>query len=118
MANQAKLHSYRTAPRYKYGFEVPRNYNHAMKLDSQNGNTKWFDACQLELSQIHEYETFEDRGHKDNAKPPGGYKPIRVHFVFDVKHDGRHHARCVADGHLTEVPTESVYSGVVSLQGM
>jgi len=40
-----------------------------------------------------------------------------VHLVFDVKHDGRHKARLVADGHLTEVPIESVYSGVVSLRG-
>jgi hypothetical protein len=38
-----------------------------------------------------------------------------AHFVFDVKHDGRHKARLVADGHLTEVPLESVYYGVVCL---
>ena len=35
-----------------------------------------------------------------------------------MKHDGRHCTRVVADGHLTEVPTESVYSGVVSLRGL
>jgi hypothetical protein len=48
--------------------------------------------------------------------PPEGYKRIRVHFVFDVKHDGRHKARLVADGHLTDTPLESVYSGVVSIR--
>jgi Reverse transcriptase (RNA-dependent DNA polymerase) len=37
--------------------------------------------------------------------------------VFDVKHDGRHKARLVADGHLTDIPLDSVYSGVVSLRG-
>jgi Reverse transcriptase (RNA-dependent DNA polymerase) len=37
--------------------------------------------------------------------------------VFDVKHDGRHKARLVADGHLTDVPINSVYLGVVSLRG-
>jgi hypothetical protein len=42
---------------------------------------------------------------------------IRVHLVFDIKHDGRHKARLVADGHLTGIPLDSVYSGVVSLQG-
>jgi hypothetical protein len=40
-----------------------------------------------------------------------------VHFVFDVKHDGRYKARLVADGHRTPIPEESVYSGVVSLRG-
>jgi hypothetical protein len=38
--------------------------------------------------------------------------------VFDIKHDGCHKSRLVADGHLTEVPLESVYSGVVSLRGL
>jgi Reverse transcriptase (RNA-dependent DNA polymerase) len=46
-----------------------------------------------------------------------GYKKIQVHLIFDVKHDGRHKARLVADGHLTDIPLESVCSGVVSLQG-
>ena len=39
--NQAKLRSYNTAPKFKYGFEVPRDYAHALRLDKQNGNTRW-----------------------------------------------------------------------------
>ena len=27
--------------------------------------------------------------------------------MFDIKHDGRHKARFVGGGHLTDVPTES-----------
>ena len=44
-------------------------------------------------------------------------KNIRVHLIFDVKHTGRHRGRLVADGHLTDIPVDSVYSGVVSLRG-
>ena len=40
-----------------------------------------------------------------------------VHFEFDVKCYGRQKARLVADGHLTDAPISSVYSGVASLQG-
>ena len=47
-----------------------------------------------------------------------GYKKIRVHMVYDVKHDLRRKARLVADGHLTQVPVDSVYSSVVSLRGL
>jgi Reverse transcriptase (RNA-dependent DNA polymerase) len=86
-------------------------------LDEKNGNTKWQDAITLELQPINDYNTFIDKGHHTTSKAPHGYKKIRVHFIFDVKHDGRHKARLVADGHLTEVPLESVYSGVVSLRG-
>ena len=39
-------------------------------------------------------------------------------MVYDVKHNGRHKARLVAGGHLTDVPMESVYSGVMSLCGL
>jgi hypothetical protein len=61
-ANQAKLHSFRTKPVYMYGFLVPRNHEQAMEFDKNNGNTKWKDAEDKELSQIDEYETFIDKG--------------------------------------------------------
>ena len=113
---QAKLRSHRTASKCKCGHEVPRNCAHAILLDEKFGNTKWQDSTKLELDQIDEYDAFKDLGYK--AKAPNGCKQIRVHLVFDVKHDGRHKSRLVADGHLTEVPLSSVYSGVVSLRGL
>jgi Reverse transcriptase (RNA-dependent DNA polymerase) len=117
MVNQAKLRSYNTAPLYKYGFEIPRTYEQALCLDKRNGNTLWGDATVLELTQIDDYVMFIDKGHHTKVKPPIGYRKIRVHLIFDVKHDGWHKARLVADGHLTDIPLESVYSGVVSLRG-
>ena len=116
MINQAKLRSYHTAPRYKYGYEIPRDFMHTKRLDDRNGNKQWQEATALELAQLQEYNTFKDYGHRGDA--PNGYKKIRTHLVFDCKHDGRHKARMVADGHLTEIPVESVYSGVISLRGL
>ena len=37
--NQVMLRSFRLAPRYKYGFQVPYDYNHAKKVDKKNKNT-------------------------------------------------------------------------------
>jgi len=68
------------------------------------------------MTQLHEYKTFKDLG--KGATVPAGYWKIRVHLVFDVKHDGQHKSQLVADGHLIEVPLDSIYSGVVSLQGL
>ena len=71
------------------------------------------------MEKLREYEVFEDRGNtKRGAKIPVGYQKIKVHLVFDMKHDGRRRARMVADGHLTEPGLESNYSGVVSLEGL
>ena len=39
LVKQAKLRSFWISPQYKYGFEVPKNYKHAEKLDKKNGNT-------------------------------------------------------------------------------
>ena len=83
-----------------------------------NGNTRWADARKLEFEKLKEYEVFCDKGDpKRGARYPAGYIKIRIHVVYDVKNDGRHRARVVAGGHLTPEPTESVYSGVVSLRG-
>ena len=40
---------------------------------------------------------------------------ICVHMIYDIKHDETHYARFVSDGHSTDIPSDSVYSGVVSL---
>ena len=103
--HQAQLHSFRTRPIYMYGYRVPRNDAEAMKLGEENGNKLWHEAEQKELAQIDEYDTFEKhaKGHK-----PEGYKKITVHLVYACKHDGRHKARLVAGGHLTETPIDSV----------
>ena len=116
MLNQSKLKSYRRAPIYKYGFRVPRNASEVEPIDTANNNRRWQDAIDLEISQLQDYNTFQDKG--KGAPIPKGYKQITVHLVFDVKHDGRHKARLVAGGHLTDDPIESVYSSVVSLRSL
>jgi len=65
---------------------------------------------------IDEFSTFENLGFNDNPGP--GYKKTRVHMVYAVKQDGRHKARLVAGGRLTETPINSVHSSVVSLRGI
>jgi hypothetical protein len=116
MVNQAKMRSYRRDPFWKFGYLVPRTHEQAVEIDRKNGNTFWQDSEKLELSQLLEYNTFVDKGKAGIA--PHGYKKIRCHMVYDVKHDGRHKSRLVAGGHLTDPNTESVYSGVVSLRGI
>jgi Reverse transcriptase (RNA-dependent DNA polymerase) len=88
-----------------------------VRLDEANGNKNWQEATETELASIDEYSVFIDQGHHTKAKTPKSYNKTRVHLIFDVNHDGRQKARLVADGHLTDLPLESVYSGVVSLRG-
>jgi len=118
LVRQAKLLSYKSAPWYKFGYCIPSTFDEALAFDTADGNSKWQDATALEMQQLFSYDCFEDGGIHGEAPNPEGYKKIRVRLCFDVKHDGRHKARYVAGGHLTNVPVESVYSGVVSLRGI
>ena len=119
---QSRIRQVRASARYQPGFQVPKGYNDAIRLDKENRNRHWQDAMDLELTQIHEYKVFKDTGkaqfHNGKLVTHDGFQKIRVHFVYAVKHDGRFKARLVADGHLTKEPVESIYSGVVSLRSL
>ena len=104
LIKQAKLRSFRTSPKYMYGYQVPSTYEEALDFDRKNNNTK--------------YDTFIDKGLFNVSNIPRGFKKIKVHLVFAVKHDGRHKSRLVSRGDLTDIPVTSVYAGVVSLRGL
>ena len=108
---QSWIRQVRASARYQHGFQVPKDYNDAIRLDKENNNTHWQDAMDLELTGKAQF-------HNGKAVTPDGFQKIRVHFVYAVKHDGRFKARLVADGHLTKEPVESIYSGVVSLRSL
>ena len=107
-----------------FGYLIPTNYMEAMQFDSENKNSKWYDAIKLEMESMIEYKVFKkwDKAildkHKRVMNSPKGYHRIKVHLLFAVKFDGRHKARLVADGHLTREPIEDINSGVVTLRNL
>ena len=78
------------SPKYKDGFEVPRNYADAERLDIKDDNHNWTKVNELEHEQLKEYEVFTDKGKFSGNRIPRGYQLIRVHIIFDVKVDVRH----------------------------
>ena len=60
---QVKLRLFHSTPKYKFGYEVPKNYDDTMRLDTKAGNDKWAKATtKLEMDQICEYKVFIDKG--------------------------------------------------------
>ena len=55
---QSRIRQVRASARYQHGFQVPKDYNDAIRLDKENSNTHWQDAMDLESTQIHEYKVF------------------------------------------------------------
>ena len=62
-----------------FGCLIPRNYMEAMQFDSENKNSKWYDAIKLEMESMLEYKVFKkwDKAildkHKKVMNPPKGY---------------------------------------------
>ena len=83
---------------------------------------KWYDAIKLEMESMSEYKVFKKCNkpildkHKKVMNSPKGYHKMKKHLVFAVTFDGRHKARMVTGGHLTNETVENIYSGVVSLR--
>ena len=42
-----------------FGYLIPRNYMEAMQFDSENKNSKWYDAIKLEMESMLEYKVFK-----------------------------------------------------------
>jgi hypothetical protein len=103
----------RSAPKYKFGIEIPRGIRHAFRLDKENDNTLWQDSIVTELKQLDEYQTFRV---PDEGEDLSNYQCIPYHIIFDVKFDLRRKARLVAGGNHTDPPAEDIYSGVVGLE--
>ena len=111
-ATQSRTHG----AKYKYGIQIPKDYEEAVRFDEANGNTLWQDAVKKEMGQLGDFKTF--KALKRGAKAPKGYSPIPVKLVFDCKFDLRRKARLVAGGHRTKDPEENSFSGVVSLDNV
>ena len=112
---QSKIRQVRRSQTYMFGYLISRNYMEAMQFDSENKNSKWYDAIKPEVESMLEYKVFKkwykailDK-HKKVMNPPKGCHMITVHLIFAVKFDGRHKARLVADGHLTPELVENIY---------
>ena len=59
---KSKYRQAKATRRFKHGWNVPRDYAHALQLDVQNGNNKWKDAIDLEIEQTKEYQVFKGHG--------------------------------------------------------
>ena len=112
------MYAARVTQRYKFGVKVPRDEKEALSFNETNKNTLWNDAIEFELNQVvNEYKTFRDLGkYRGKGSVPRDHEYIRVHMIFDVKHDLRHKCRLVAGGHLTKPNGDTSYSLVASLR--
>lgn len=76
-----------------------------------------FDTKITEYKKLKEYVVFIEKGNIHIDKVSDSYHKICIHTVFDIMNKvGTKLELVVAEGHLNDVPTKSLYSGVVSLQ--
>ena len=101
------------APVFKYGIEVPKTPEHAVKLDNENGNTCWKDAIDKEIKALLDLECFEFHPAGHHTTLGEGWQRTTLHMVFDVKQSLQQKCRLVAGGHLVDMMDIQVYSSTV-----
>ena len=74
---------------HKYGIEVPRTVEDALRLDKVNGDDFWAKAINKEMTNVGVAFELMDEG----APPPPGWTKVSGHMVFDVKMDFTRKAR-------------------------
>jgi hypothetical protein len=73
---QAKLHSYHSAPKYKFGYQIQRDYEEAMKFDELNHNDRWDQSVKAKMKQLDDYCCFIDASIYGKDSPPSDYKKM------------------------------------------
>ena len=58
-----------------------------MQFDSENKNSKWYDAIKLEMESMIEYKVFKNWDKEKVMNSPKGNHRIKVHLVFSLKFD-------------------------------
>ena len=59
---QSKIRQVRRSQTYMFGHLIPRNCMEAMKFDSENKNSKCYDAIKLEIESMLEYKSIQKVG--------------------------------------------------------
>lgn len=106
---------------HKFGIELPKTVEEALKIDERNGNHLWRDAIEKEMARVRRaFEPHENVSPEDVRKgkyqPLLGFQEMKCHMVFDIKMDGKftRKARLVAGGHMVDADVAVTYSSVVS----
>ena len=95
----------------KFGRVVPRNVNHAIMLDNENGDDFWQKAMEKEMKTMYDNKVFRMLPRGERA--PKGYQFAPLHMVYDVKEGGVGKARFVAGGHVVDSSKYAVYASVL-----
>ena len=91
-----------------FGYLIPRSYMEALEFDKQHNNTKSAGATRDEMDCFKQQVFTKcqrakwDANHKRILNAPPNHRKIRANLIFAVKYNGRHNARLVADGSLTQ----------------
>jgi hypothetical protein len=100
---------------HKFGIQVPKTWDEAVKLDEENGNTLWQDAIRKEMNNVRiAFKVLNE----EEAIPPT-YQEIRCHMIFDVKTEDFHRkARVVTREHTTDTSHVMTYASGVSRESV
>ncbi|MGH3054901.1 MAG: reverse transcriptase domain-containing protein, partial [Gaiellaceae bacterium] len=95
-----------------FGITIPKNTKEAYELDKINGNKKWEEAIDKEMSALDKLQCFEY--HEPTFKPSKNYQFAPLRLIFTIKkEDLRHKARLVIGGHVIDATQFNSYASTL-----
>ncbi|KAL7524097.1 hypothetical protein ACHAWF_000813, partial [Thalassiosira exigua] len=109
---KAKSKYWRTT--HKYGIQIPKTPEEALRIDRETETDFWEKATTKEMSKVKvSYELVDgctpEEVRSNHVPALRGYQEILCHIIFDVKMDFTRKARFVANGSTTDTPSALTY---------
>ena len=69
---------------HKFGIQIPKTVEEAIRLDQENGDTLWWDAILKEMKNVRiAFEVYD--GDIQELVKNKGFTKIDYHMIFDIK---------------------------------
>ena len=74
---------------HKFGIEIPKSVEHALRIDQETGTDYWRKAIEKEMKNVRiAFQRFIERN-EDGSEGQGpsslqGYQEIKCHMIFDI----------------------------------
>ena len=99
-----------------HGIPIPKNGKQALDFDKHFGKKKWSDAIKKEIAKMIEFKVFKVHHNRTQFPTKEGWQFAPLHWVYAVKHDGRHKARLVIGGHVTDAEGYNTFASTICME--
>ena len=98
-----------------HGIPIPKNVKKALEFDRLFDNKKWIDTMKKEVSTMIEFKVFKIHQNRPQFSSEERWQFAPLHWMYAVKHDGKHKARLVIGVHVTDAEGYNTFASTIHM---